>query len=237
MRDSYPPRPSGQQTRGKILEAAEAVFSEKGFAAARLEDVAARVGIRRASIVYYFRDKRELYDAVLDGVCSDLLARFNAILEAPSPLADRLDAAVTAWVSYVGERPSVARILLWESAEGSTAPRPLVAKYTAPIIEAATKAIREGQRLGLFQPIDPIHFVFTVAGATIGFVSAKPTLAPDWPFDPFSPEQLNTFSAEILQIARRLLGVREPRTLSAQKRVISRVKRTSRERLRHSDSA
>ncbi|MGH7287017.1 MAG: TetR family transcriptional regulator, partial [Myxococcota bacterium] len=50
------------RTRAAILAAAEAVFAERGFAAARLEDVAARVGIRRASIVYHFRDKRELYD-------------------------------------------------------------------------------------------------------------------------------------------------------------------------------
>jgi TetR/AcrR family transcriptional regulator len=46
------------RTRAAILDAAEALFSERGFDATRLEDVAERVGIRRASIVYYFKDKR-----------------------------------------------------------------------------------------------------------------------------------------------------------------------------------
>ncbi|TFG91552.1 MAG: TetR/AcrR family transcriptional regulator, partial [Myxococcales bacterium] len=54
-----------EQTRTALLDASEALFAERGFDATRLEDVALRVGIRRASIVYYYRDKRELYDAVL----------------------------------------------------------------------------------------------------------------------------------------------------------------------------
>ena len=230
MRDPHPTRPSGQQTRGKILAAAEVVFSELGFTAARLEDVAARVGIRRASIVYYFRGKQELYDAVLESVCGDLLARFRAILSAPSPITERLEAAVAAWVSYVGERPSVARILLWESAVASAGARPRVAQYTGPVIAAATEAIRDGQRQGLFQPIDPIHFVFAVAGATIAFVSAKPTLAPDWPFDPFSPEQLETFCAEVLQIAKRLLGIPESLAGSSRKQAFAAGNRRGREK-------
>ncbi len=71
------PRARAEKTRGTILDAAEAVFAEKGFAAARLEDVAAIVGIRRASIVYYFRDKRDLYEAVLERLFSNLHARFR----------------------------------------------------------------------------------------------------------------------------------------------------------------
>lgn len=172
--------------------------------------MAKRVGIRRASIVYYFRDKRELYDAVLHDVFGDLLKRFNAIFGQPSPFTKQLEAAVAAWVSYVGERPSVARILLWEAAKSFTEQRPLVAKYTAPVIASVTKTIRDGQREGIFQPIDPMHFIFTLAGAAIAFVSAKPALAPDWPYDPFSTEQLELFRIELLQIARRLLGVSEP---------------------------
>ena len=66
-----------QSTRDQILDAAEAVFAEKGFAAARLEDVAERVGIRRASIVYYFRDKQQLYDAVLTTVFGGSAARLR----------------------------------------------------------------------------------------------------------------------------------------------------------------
>src|SRR5689334_16248018 len=56
--------PKVEMTRQRILDAGETIFAELGYAAARLEDVAQAVGIRRASIVYYFASKQELYDAV-----------------------------------------------------------------------------------------------------------------------------------------------------------------------------
>ena len=199
--------PRSERTRVTILEAAESIFAEKGYAAARLEDMAARVGIRRASIVYYFRDKRELYEAVLGDVFGDLAQRYQAVIGASESFPARMEAVIKAWVSFVGERPSIARILLREAAEASGARRAEAARYVAPAIEAVTNLIREGQGQQLFRPIDPIHFIFAVVGATIFFVAATPALVPDWPFDPLSPEQLKALHAEILEIARRLLGM------------------------------
>ena len=79
-----------ERTRATILETAEALFAERGFEATRLEDVAERVGIRRASIVYYFRDKRELYEAVLQDVFEELLAALPDLeLASDTPLSLR----------------------------------------------------------------------------------------------------------------------------------------------------
>jgi hypothetical protein len=74
------------------------------------------------------------------------------------------------------------------------------------VISALTSAIQEGQRLGLFHPIDSIHFIVTIVGATVFFVTATPRLVPNWPFDPLSPAQLAAHRAELLGISRRLLG-------------------------------
>ena len=52
---------------------AERHFAAAGFDAARMEDVAREVGIKRAGIFYYFRDKRALYDAVLTQVFDEFM--------------------------------------------------------------------------------------------------------------------------------------------------------------------
>ena len=57
-------RDRGLQTRAEIVAAAERHFAERGFEAARLEDIAVDVGIRRAAIFYHFGDKQELYAEV-----------------------------------------------------------------------------------------------------------------------------------------------------------------------------
>jgi TetR/AcrR family transcriptional regulator len=219
MSSAQRPKAPAASTREEILAAAEALFAEKGYAAARLEDVAERVGIRRASIVYYFRDKQQLYDAVLTSVFGGLLERLGEARAAAGSIAERIEATVTAWVDYVGERPTVARLLLREISDATVGHQPAVVAHARPILAAMAEVIRAGQKQGLLQPLDPIHFASTIAGATVFFVAATPLLGADWPHDPLSREQLGAHRAEVLRIARRLLGTHGPRPVPRGKAV------------------
>jgi TetR/AcrR family transcriptional regulator len=209
-------RSRAERTRAAVLEAAEAIFAEKGFAATRLEDVADRVGIRRASIVYYFKDKKELYHAVLASVFGGLLAKIDAALTRPDPLPARIEAGVCAWVDYVGARPSIARLLLREVADAAPGHRPAVLEHTRPFFELVRKQVfeRGGDESAQLTPIDPVHLASTIAGATVFFVAAMPALVPELELDPVSPKHLAAHREEVLRIVRRLLGTRGPRTLS-----------------------
>jgi TetR/AcrR family transcriptional regulator len=213
MPQASPQRSRAERTRAAVLEAAEAIFADKGFAATRLEDVADRVGIRRASIVYYFRDKQELYHAVLASVFGGLHARISEALSRPDPLAARIEACVGAWVDYVGARPSIARLILREVADAAPERRPAVIEHTQPFFELVRKQVyerAEGEDARL-SPIDPVHLASTIAGATVFFVAAMPSLVPGLGFDPLSPGHLSTHREEVLRIVRRLLGTAGPR--------------------------
>jgi TetR/AcrR family transcriptional regulator len=213
-------RSRAERTRAAVLEAAEAIFAEKGFAATRLEDVADRVGIRRASIVYYFRDKRELYHAVLASVFGGLLARIEEVLSRSDPLPARVEAGVTAWVDYVARRPSIARLILREVADAAPGQRPAILEHTRPFFGLIRKQVfqrPDPAGAGLL-PIDPVHLASTIAGATVFFVAAMPTLVPELALDPVSPERIAAHREEVLRIVRRLLGTAGPRKTLANKR-------------------
>jgi TetR/AcrR family transcriptional regulator len=194
------------RTRAAILAAAERVFAEKGYAAARLADVAAAVGLRRASLLYHVRGKRDLYDTVLRAVLEDLLDCYREVLAVPAPASRRIEAIIDAWVGFVGARPTVARLLLWEAAEGARVPAAAAAGRGAAIVAALVGVVEEGQRAGSFRPIDPLHLIVTLLGATVFFLTTTTRLAPAWPFDPLSPQQLAAHRAELLEVTRRLLG-------------------------------
>lgn len=201
------PSPRAERTRRAILAAAERQFAAHGFAATRLEDVAAEVGIRRASIVYYFKDKRELYGAVLADVVGGLFERTAKALSAEGPLLRRVEDAVSAWVDFVGERPALARILLREAADATPDRRPALLDHTRPFFEVAERVMAEFEGdPDVQRGVDPVHMASTVAGATVFFVAAIPSLAPQLGFDPLRPEQLRAHKAEVLRIVRRLLG-------------------------------
>ena len=57
-----------QETRARILDAAERVFYDKGVAHASLEDIAAAAEVTRGAIYWHFKDKGELFDAMMHRV-------------------------------------------------------------------------------------------------------------------------------------------------------------------------
>lgn len=56
---------ASQETRRKLIDAAGQVFAERGFHAATLQEITDRAGVNKAAVNYHFRDKRELYAAVV----------------------------------------------------------------------------------------------------------------------------------------------------------------------------
>ncbi len=75
-----------EATRTVILAAAEEEFAQHGFTAARTEAIAAKTGVAKSMIYYYFKDKEGLYRAVLERSHSDLLQTAQKLeLEELSP--------------------------------------------------------------------------------------------------------------------------------------------------------
>jgi AcrR family transcriptional regulator len=56
---------ASQETRRKLIDAAGQVFAERGLHAATLQEITARAGVNKAAVNYHFRDKQELYAAVV----------------------------------------------------------------------------------------------------------------------------------------------------------------------------
>jgi TetR/AcrR family transcriptional regulator len=199
--------PRAGRTRAALLDAAETLFAGRGFEGTRLEDVANRVGIRRASIVYYFKDKQALYEAVLDQMLGGLREAIEPVLATSDPLPQRIEAAVGAWVDFVGGRPNLARILLREVADTTSHDRPVLHRYREDFIDVVERHVTgrddfDGSQLA---SIDPVHVASTVVGATVFLVAAMPALVPSRGLAPLRPAELSAHRDEMIRTVRRLL--------------------------------
>jgi TetR/AcrR family transcriptional regulator len=200
-------RSSGLKTRAEIVAAAERHFAERGFEAARLEDIAADVGIRRAAIFYHFGDKDELYAAVLDGVFDGAMAA----LPRRGSAAERLEASLTGWIDYVARRPSVARLILREAASAQPGGASPLVRAGRGSVEWFRAVIDEGVATGELRPaIDPYRFISLMGATTVFHFAAMPWLIRAVPFDPWSRAELDKHKREILLVARVMLGI-EPK--------------------------
>ena len=203
-------RSSGLQTRAEIVAAAERHFAERGFEAARLEDIAVEVGIRRAAIFYHFGDKDELYAAVLDAI----LDGARGALPKTGSAAERLETSLLGWIDYVAQRPTVARLILREAAGAQPGvASPLLRAGRGPV-DSFRAMIDEGVASGELRPqVDPHRFISLMGATTVFHFAAMPWLTRDVPFDPWSRIELDRHKREILLVARSMLGIESrPRT-------------------------
>ena len=203
-----------ERTRAEILTAAADRFARLGFTGTRLEDVGRDVDLGRSAVLYHFRGKGELYGAVLDALFGELLLRLRSALNATGTLADRIEAAVCAFADHMAERPAAARIAMREAVNPDPRMREQIAARSAPYLALLEMIFEEGERTGVFRPrrSDPLHFISMVAGATLFYIAALPTFVADLPYDPVAPDQLEAHKRDLLDITRRLLGIRGPRT-------------------------
>ena len=196
------PEPS---TRARILRAAELLFAERGYHGTRLREVAASVGIRKASLFHHFAGKEELYQAVLEDEIGDTERRIRDVLAGVDDPRAAIRALVSAYVELVGAQPARAKLLLRQSLgdQPGTIPPPDAGRVLAPLLDF----IARGQRDGTFAAVDPIAFLLGLVGTVMCLFTTAPVIAPDWCRGAGPEERIARIEAHVVTLAERALGV------------------------------
>jgi AcrR family transcriptional regulator len=103
-------RPSSRQrarteaTRGKLLAAAELVFTRVGFEAARLEDIAAEAGYTRGAFYANFDSKEAIFFDLKERWVAERIAEVNALLDRQETPRQRLDALRDLYAQFAHDR-------------------------------------------------------------------------------------------------------------------------------------
>jgi TetR/AcrR family fatty acid metabolism transcriptional regulator len=87
--------------RNAILDAAEAVFADRGFHGARIQDIAASARIAVGTVYNHFAHKDDVLSALLEERSEELLAQLLARSDDPKTFRGRLEARVGRMLSYV----------------------------------------------------------------------------------------------------------------------------------------
>jgi AcrR family transcriptional regulator len=171
----------------EILEAALTCFKERGFAATRLEDVAARAGVTKGTIYLYYPSKEELFKAVVRGELLPNLQRLEADLNEPGPASALLERLFTFWTQVIIPSP-VSVLPKLVIAEAGNFPE-LARFYLETVVHRGLHLIasilRHGIATGEFRPVDVEHTVYSVLGPLLFTALWKHSLGPhdDRPLD------------------------------------------------------
>lgn len=138
-----PPKdPSREDTSVLILRAAEHAFANNGFAHTRLSDVAEAVGIRRPSLLYHFKSKRALYDAVVRNAFERVGASLSEALgSGAAEPADRLERIVEAMTGFADANRAAVSIVLRETIDPSETGGPLITEGLGGLVDTISAAV------------------------------------------------------------------------------------------------
>lgn len=91
----------------EVLDAAAIIFADKGYAGASTRDIAERLGVRQASLYYYFPSKEAALAAICELGVRDFIANLHAIIsDTKMTAAEKLRAAIANHLSPLRSRPA-----------------------------------------------------------------------------------------------------------------------------------
>lgn len=142
---------------GEIVAAALELFVERGYAATKLEDVARRAGVSKGTLYLYFRDKEDLFHAVVERMVVPTVARGEAIaghFEGTS--ADLFRALLLDWWDSIrgSHRSGMTKLMVSESRNFPRAAESFLKRVVLRRRRLLTRVLERGVSRGEFRPID-----------------------------------------------------------------------------------
>lgn len=165
----------------EICAAALDVFAEKGFAAAKLEDIARRAGVSKGTLYLYFADKAELFRAVVrDAIAPNVQAIATAVSAIDAPFADMVRMFLARFAEREAQLPvgAVAKIVIGESRNFPELARVWHDEVASKAIAALSALIERAQQRGEARPGDPRLYALSLVGPMVLGALWRATLVP-----------------------------------------------------------
>jgi len=142
-------------------------FGSKGFEATSLDQLAAELGVRKQTILYHFKSKPELLDAVIDRTSTELAAEFEATLAHAGSGFDRIEAIVRSVFRLAMRRPELLGLLREMARLGPPASTRLTDNID-PLVQRAREFLEAEMAMGHFRKSDARLLLLSVYSTVVG---------------------------------------------------------------------
>lgn len=157
-----PPRPPRWARRkdarpSELLAAALEIFVERGFTAARLDDVAAKAGVTKGTLYLYYRNKEDLLMAVVRSAIVPVVREAEATARAyEGSVAELMRRLARMWWTAIGSQRAggIAKLVIAEAGNFPGVARLYHEEVIRPVSELLGEMIRRGIEAGEFRAVD-----------------------------------------------------------------------------------
>ncbi|HUR88914.1 MAG TPA: TetR/AcrR family transcriptional regulator [Ramlibacter sp.] len=201
--DSLVKRERRKEARpGELLDAALDLFVEKGFAATRAEEVAARAGVSKGTLFLYFPSKEELFKAVVRENISGRFAEWNEEFQTfQGSTADMVRYCFKVWWERIGatRASGITKLIMSEARNFPEIAAFYHQEVIAPADVLIRRIIERGVKTGEFDVPDVEYAKFCIIAPMIYLVMMKHSIGACMPAsDQIDPQRFLNMQVETL---------------------------------------
>ena len=165
-----------EENERALLEAAESIFAEQGFAGATTAAIARRAGVPKANLHYYFATKEGLYRAVIERVLNAWLAAASSFDASEDP-AEALAAYIGAKMDLAREMPLASRIWSAEIMRGAPMIQDFLDTTLTEWVASRGSVVKRWVAAGRLKPIEPQYLFYMIWATTQQYANASHEMA------------------------------------------------------------
>lgn len=182
-----------QNTEQAILEVAEKLFLDKGFAMTTTTEIAKAVGCNQALVHYYFRTKEKLFTTIFEHKAKLFISQFIKASEEDIPFMDKLKLKIEAHFDILKENPKLPFLLFNEittNPERAKSIKGALSYVPKTIFTKLQEELKVEIDNGRIRPISAFDLIYTIVSLNVVLFIAKPIF--ESVFD-FSPQEYSDF--------------------------------------------
>ncbi len=161
----YKPGKIRERNEEVILKAAEQEFVLHGFKGTSVQAIADRAGLPKANIHYYFKNKNNLYRAVLEYI-TQLWNEVLSDISADDDPAEVLYHFIRTKVELSYTQPRASKLFAMEIIQGAPHIREYIRIDMRQWVRSKTKVFEQWIEAGKMDPVDPVHLIFMIWSTT-----------------------------------------------------------------------
>lgn len=154
-------------TEEKIFNAARIIFQRKGYAAARMQEIADEAGINKAMLHYCFKNKQQLFEAVFMKAFCQLAPQINMIFNSEKTVFEKIKQFTQDYISFVIENPFLPQFVIQEMNNNPEFVMNILHHGDRPDPSLLISQIEKEIEAGIIKPLHPKQLLLNIFSMTV----------------------------------------------------------------------
>lgn len=154
-------------TEEQIFEAASRIFQRKGYAGARMQEIADEAEINKSMLHYYYRSKSKLFTQVYQRELARFFPVLLQVMDSSDPLDQKIRKLIDAYYSFLREHPRLPQFIITEMNRNPDEFQEFISREAIRPPKSFFAQIKNEMEAGRIDDVDPRQLMVSIVGLTI----------------------------------------------------------------------